>query len=59
MSACEALEIAIRVGADELGRPECGRLAVRKTADIASLKVSGPKSAGSWDPAFFGSFRAE
>ena len=56
MSACEALEIAIRVGADELGQSECRRLAVRKPADIANLKVSSPKSAGSWDPAFFGSF---
>ena len=35
MSAREALEIATRGGADVLGRPECGRLAVGKRADIA------------------------
>ncbi len=51
MSAREALEIATRGGADVLGRPECGRLAVGKRADIAIWDVSGIESAGSWDPA--------
>jgi cytosine/adenosine deaminase-related metal-dependent hydrolase len=51
MSAREALEIATRGGADVLGRPECGRLAVGKRADIAIWDVSGVESAGSWDPA--------
>ncbi|MEO0381339.1 MAG: amidohydrolase family protein, partial [Pseudomonadota bacterium] len=51
MSAREALEIATRGGADVLGRPECGRIAVGKRADIALWDVSGVESAGSWDPA--------
>ncbi|WP_121064794.1 8-oxoguanine deaminase [Chachezhania antarctica] len=51
MSARTALEIATRGGADVLGRPECGRLAVGKRADIAIWDVSGIESAGSWDPA--------
>lgn len=51
MSAREALEIATRGGADVLGRPDCGRLAVGKRADIAVWDVSGIASAGSWDPA--------
>ena len=51
MSAREALEIATRGGADVLGRPDCGRLAVGKRADIAIWDVSGIESAGSWDPA--------
>lgn len=51
MSAREALEIATRGGADVLGRPDCGRLAVGKRADIAIWDVSGVESAGSWDPA--------
>lgn len=51
MSAREALEIATRGGADVLGRPECGRIAVGKRADIAVWDVSGVESAGSWDPA--------
>lgn len=51
MSAREALEIATRGGADVLGRPECGRIAVGKRADIALWDVSGIESAGSWDPA--------
>ncbi len=50
MSAREALEIATRGGADVLGRPDCGRLAVGKRADIAVWDVSGVESAGSWDP---------
>ncbi len=51
MSAREALEIATRGGADVLGRPECGRIAVGARADIAIWDVSGLQSAGSWDPA--------
>ncbi|MFK7882384.1 8-oxoguanine deaminase [Roseobacter sp.] len=51
MSARTALEIATRGGADVLGRPECGRIAVGARADIAVWDVSGIESAGSWDPA--------
>ena len=51
MSAREAMEIATRGGADVLGRPECGRIAVGKRADIAIWDISGIESAGSWDPA--------
>ena len=51
MSAREALEIATRGGADVLGRPECGRIAVDKRADIAIWDINGIESAGSWDPA--------
>lgn len=51
MSAREALEIATRGGADVLNRPDCGRLAPGKRADIAIWDVSGVESAGSWDPA--------
>ena len=51
MSAREALEIATRGGADVLGRPDCGRLAVGKRADIAIWDTTGVESAGSWDPA--------
>jgi cytosine/adenosine deaminase-related metal-dependent hydrolase len=51
MSAREALEIATRGGADVLGRPDCGRLAVGKRADIAIWDITGVESAGSWDPA--------
>ncbi len=49
MSAREALEIATRGGADVLGRPDCGRLAVGKRADIAIWDMNGVESAGSWD----------
>ncbi len=51
MSAREAFEIATRGGADVLNRPDCGRLAPGKRADIAVWDVSGIESAGSWDPA--------
>ncbi|ASM71462.1 MULTISPECIES: 8-oxoguanine deaminase [Roseobacteraceae] len=51
MSAREALEIATRGGADTLSRPDCGRIAVGKRADLAIWDVSGIASAGSWDPA--------
>ena len=51
MSAREALEIATRGGADVLGRPDCGRLAVGKRAEIALWDITGVDSAGSWDPA--------
>ena len=51
MSAREALEIATRGGADVLGRPDCGRLAVGKRADIAIWDMSGVEAAGNWDRA--------
>lgn len=50
MSAREALFIATRGGADVLGRPDCGQIAVGKRADIAIWDVTGVESAGSWDP---------
>ena len=51
MSAREVLEIATRGGADVLGRPECGRIAVGKRADIAMWDINCIESAGSWDAA--------
>jgi len=51
MSAREALEIATRGGAEVLGRPDCGQIAMGKRADIAIWDVSGIESAGSWDSA--------
>lgn len=51
MSAREALEIATLSGAQVLGRPDCGSLAVGKRGDLAIWDVSGVESAGSWDPA--------
>ncbi|OSQ47870.1 8-oxoguanine deaminase [Marivita geojedonensis] len=51
MSAREALYIATRGGAEVLGRPDCGQIAVGKRADIAIWDVTGVESAGSWDPA--------
>jgi len=51
MSAREALEIATLGGADVLGRPDCGRLAAGKRADIAIWDTSGIEAAGSWDKA--------
>lgn len=51
MSAYETLEIATRGGADILGRPDCGRLAAGKRADVAVWDVTGVASSGSWDPA--------
>lgn len=51
MSARDALEIATRGGADVLGRPDCGRLAVGMRADIAIWDLRGVETAGSWDPA--------
>lgn len=51
MSAREALRIATRGGAEVLGRPDCGQIAVGKRADLALWDVSGIESAGSWDPA--------
>lgn len=51
MNAREALRIATRGGADVLGRPDCGRLAPGKRADLALWDISGIDTAGSWDPA--------
>ncbi|WP_170466445.1 8-oxoguanine deaminase [Ruegeria arenilitoris] len=51
MSSREALEIATRGGADVLNRPDCGRLAPGKRADIAIWDTRSIESAGSWDPA--------
>ncbi|PRY23593.1 cytosine/adenosine deaminase-related metal-dependent hydrolase [Aliiruegeria haliotis] len=50
MAAREALEIATLGGAQVLGRPDCGALAVGKRADIAVWDLSGLEAAGSWDP---------
>ncbi len=50
MSAREALEIATLGGAQVLGRPECGALAVGMRADVAIWDISGLDTAGSWDP---------
>lgn len=51
MSAREALRIATRGGAEVLGRPDCGQIAVGKRADIAIWDMSGIEAAGNWDKA--------
>jgi cytosine/adenosine deaminase-related metal-dependent hydrolase len=50
MSAREALEIATLGGAQVLGRPDCGALAVGRRADLAVWDLSGIEAAGAWDP---------
>ncbi len=50
MCAREALEIATLGGAQVLGRPDCGTLAVGKRADIAIWDMRGIEAAGTWDP---------
>jgi cytosine/adenosine deaminase-related metal-dependent hydrolase len=49
MSAREALFIATRGGAEVLGRPDCGQIAVGKRADIALWDMGALEAAGSWD----------
>ncbi len=51
MSAREALEVATRGGAQVLGRPDCGQIALGKRADIAIWDMRGIEAAGSWDRA--------
>ncbi|WP_071674712.1 8-oxoguanine deaminase [Nioella nitratireducens] len=51
MSAREALRIATRGGAEVLGRPDCGQIAVGKRADLAVWDLRGVEAAGSWDAA--------
>ena len=51
MSVREALEIATRGGADVLGRPECGKVAIGSRADIAIWDMTGIEASGSWDRA--------
>ncbi|WP_415919954.1 8-oxoguanine deaminase [Tateyamaria sp. SN6-1] len=51
MTAREALWLATRGGAEVLGRPECGQIAVGLRGDIAIWDVSGVENAGNWDPA--------
>jgi len=51
MTARQALELATLGGADALGRPDIGRLAAGKAADLAAFDVSGLDFAGAaWDP---------
>jgi len=49
MSAREALRVATRGGAQVLGRPDLGSLAVGKRADIAIWDMAGIENAGAWD----------
>lgn len=45
----EALRLATRGGAQILGRPDCGQLALGKRADIVIWPTDDIASAGSWD----------
>lgn len=49
MATREALEIATLGGARNLGRDDCGSLAVGKRADLAIWDMGGIAAAGSWD----------
>lgn len=50
ITAREVLELSTRGGADILGRPDCGRIAIGCRADIAVWDMTNLHSAGNWDP---------
>ena len=48
---CPCSNCRLGSGADVLGRPDCGRLAVGTCADIAVWDMTGVAASGSWDNA--------